>query len=267
MVIYVNCEQYDFYSVTNAKKGKYIYQYIDCRKLSDVYHTHDFYEICIVLYGSVTERFNNEIRVLNENTITMLRPGDAHCFIGQSEKARLICLSVENSEAIRMLESLNIVLPEREISFNSEGAASCVANMLFPNMAEHHCRLLFCLVMTLLADSNTRMIPAVLQNALQKMHTRENMRAGIERLTELAGYSRSHLARLVHEYYGASLHDMLSEIRLKSAYDDIVLTNEPIEDIAADIGYLSLSHFNKIFKGRFGVTPAMLRKKKGMWTV
>ena len=41
---------------------------------------------------------------------------------------------------------------------------------------------------------------------------------------------------------------------------------ESIEKISEGLGFASFSHFNKIFKKRFSVTPAVLRKTGGIWT-
>jgi AraC-like DNA-binding protein len=90
---------------------------------------------------------------------------------------------------------------------------------------------------------------------------------GIPRLTELSGYSRSHLARLVRQYYGCSLQELIIQLRLEEAYKQIILTKDSPEEIAYKVGYSSFSHFQKVFKKTFGVTPAVLRKTRATRTV
>lgn len=58
----------------------------------------------------------------------------------------------------------------------------------------------------------------------------------------------------------------INELRLQKAYNCIVLTQKSVEDISEELGFASYSHFNKIFKARFYITPGALRKEKGIWT-
>ena len=110
-------------------------------------------------------------------------------------------------------------------------------------------------------------MPYILQNAVQQMQRFENMQLGISKLVELSGYSRSHLTRLISQHYNCSLQELITQLRLDSAYKEIVLSKDSLEDIGYKVGYSSFSHFQKVFKTTFGVTPAVLRKTNAMWTV
>ena len=99
------------------------------------------------------------------------------------------------------------------------------------------------------------------------MYRVENMQLGIAKLIELSGYSRSHLTRLIRQYYNCSLQELISQLRLDFAYKEIIVSKDGLEDIAYKIGYSSFSHFQKVFKSTFGITPAVLRKTNAVWTV
>ena len=43
-------------------------------------------------------------------------------------------------------------------------------------------------------------------------------------------------------------------------------TENGAEEISEEIGFKSFSHFNKIFKEKYGITPSLLRKSHGIWT-
>lgn len=266
-VIYVKSVLYDFNTVSLDKSSKYIFQYVSNRKLTDICHSHNFFEVCILLHGSVTEYCNDKERFLQEGTVTVLKPGDIHYFLSQSENVKLVCLSVEKAEALRLLADFDAILPENEIVFRVENIRSKVGSSITGAMREHHCKLLFCLIISLFLDQQKQAVPHSLQNAVQQMQQYENMQLGIPRLVALSGYSRSHLTRLVRQYYGVSLQALLMDLRLDTAYRDCILSKDPLEDIACNVGYSSFSHFNKIFKAKFGITPASLRKTGGMWTV
>lgn len=93
-----------------------------------------------------------------------------------------------------------------------------------------------------------------------------HLKGGISAFVELSHYSRSHLSRIIRKHFNMSLHDYVLNLRLDAAYNALVLSKESIEDIAESVGYMSVSHFNKIFKEKFGITPASARKYNGFLT-
>lgn len=263
----VKYAHYEFDKASNYRKSKYIFQYVANRQLSNIYHSHNFFEACIVLSGTATEFFNGKKRTLTEGTVTVIKPNEAHCFLDQSQQMKLVCLSVEKSEAMRLFEAFDITVPSKEIVFQFSNAAAIVADVIKAPSDERHYKLLFCQILTLLSDGQNGAAPAVLQNALQQMQEFDNMRLGVPKLVELSGYSRSHLSRLVQKHYTCSLHALITHFRLNAAYKEIILSKEALEDIAYQVGYSSFSHFQKVFKAEFGVTPAALRKTNATWTI
>ena len=266
-VIYVKYAHYEFDKISNRKDSKYIFQYVCDRRLTDLYHSHDFFELCVVLCGSATEYFNGRSRIITEGTATLIKPNEPHCFTAQSEGIRLACLSVEKEEALRLFEAFDVSIPQKDIVFKVDNAASLVSEAITSALPERKYKLLFCRMLDILADFRNESIPYILKNAVRRMRQLENMRLGIPRLTELSGYSRSHLARLVRQYYGCSLQELIIQLRLDEAYKQIILSKDSPEEIGYKVGYSSFSHFQKVFKRVFGVTPAVLRKNNATWTV
>ena len=109
--------------------------------------------------------------------------------------------------------------------------------------------------------------PASIVDALKEMKKRENLKIGVEALAVAAGYSRPQMLRLMKKYLNMTMYEYVSEQRLETAYNDLVLTNSKPEDIAEELGYKSFSHFSQKFKKKYGVTPAELRKQNGTWTI
>ena len=258
---------YEFDKTTNHKESKYIFQYVVDRKLTNIYHSHNFFEVCILLHGTATEYFNGKNRILNEGTVTIIKPDEPHCFIDQSEGIRLVCLSIEKNEALRLFEAFDVNIPKNDIIFLVSNAASTVSGVINSSVAEHNYKLFFCQILSLFSDYQNKSTPYFLQYAIQQMRRVENMQLGISKLVELSGYSRSHLTRLIRQYYNCSLQELIIQLRLDAAYKEIILSKDALEDIAYKVGYSSFSHFQKVFKKAFGVTPALLRKTNAMWTV
>ena len=99
------------------------------------------------------------------------------------------------------------------------------------------------------------------------MHSIENLKGGVDRFVELSGYSRTHLNRLLKEHLNTTPHDFIMNLRLSEAYNALILTDTHIEEICANVGYESFSHFQKIFKAKYGITPACARKKYSSATI
>lgn len=263
----MKCAHYEFDKISKHKESKYIFQHVVNRQLSNIYHSHNFFEVCILLRGNATEYFCEKSRVLNEGTITIIKPDEPHCFTAQSEEIKLACLSIEKSEALQLLEAFNITIPQKDILFQTDNAAATVLGLINSSMSEHNYKLFFCQILSLFLDYKNKSTPYVLQNAIQQMQRVENMQLGVSKLVELSGYSRSHLTRLIQQYYGCSLQDLITKLRLNTAYNEIILSKDSLVDIAYKVGYSSFSHFQKIFKTTFGITPAVLRKTNAMWTI
>ena len=104
---------YEFDKILNCKKGNYIFQFVQERQLSDIYHSHDFYEIYFVIYGSCTTVINEKNYSFEENDFCILRPNDRHRFCAQSDDLQLLCLSVEKNEFEKIINIYSANLKDK----------------------------------------------------------------------------------------------------------------------------------------------------------
>ncbi|MGQ9902427.1 MAG: helix-turn-helix domain-containing protein [Fimbriimonadales bacterium] len=70
--------------------------------------------------------------------------------------------------------------------------------------------------------------------------------------------------RLFRVAMGCSPSEYLTELRLRRAATLLVSTNLSVSEIALEVGYLSLSHFSRVFRDRFGKTPRAFRSAPTM---
>jgi AraC-like DNA-binding protein len=59
-----------------------------------------------------------------------------------------------------------------------------------------------------------------------------------------------------------NFNQFLNNYRIEDACTRLRETNAPISTIALDVGYTSLSVFNKAFKERYKVTPSVFRNSE-----
>jgi AraC-like DNA-binding protein len=109
-------------------------------------------------------------------------------------------------------------------------------------------------------------VPNKLLLAMKEMKKREHLKRGVNSFIELSNYSQSHLTRLMKKYFNTTIQSYILNLKLDAAYHDFLLTSIPAEEICEEIGFKSFSHFHKVFKEKYGITPAALRKTRGIWT-
>jgi transcriptional regulator GlxA family with amidase domain len=77
----------------------------------------------------------------------------------------------------------------------------------------------------------------------------------------LLGMSRMHLNRKLRALTGQSTHEFIRTMRLETARD-LLQKHMPVECIAGSVGFRSSSHFEKVFRERFGAKPSTYRTMK-----
>ena len=259
------------YSFAKLKHGSsdYIFQIVTNRKLSDIYHSHDFYEFMVVVNGNCTKIINGEEVTTPKGSYIMLCPGDSHKFIKQSSDINIIALSVKKEEAEKFFSAFGLTEPLS--FFNIQLTVSQLQFLTdFYNLkCESDYKFFLSKLIKLYNDSleKENPLPAALDFAIKEMQKHNNLKRGIEGLAVLSGYSKTHLARLLKKHLNTTPHNLILNLRLNEAYNSLLLTNIHIEDLSAELGYESFSHFQKIFKKKYGITPAALRKKYSLQTI
>lgn len=262
---------YKFDALTSDKEKRYIFQRISGRKLTDIYHSHDFYELAWLQSGCATKLVNGREMRLGAHDAVLMRPGDSHLFLSQTSDVDVISLSVKKEEfelvaslygallAMRICREDGPIILEnvRALEHIPTASSECDYKWLLAHLLHEYAE----------RWAQNEPISTRLEKAVAELKKGEGLRLGIPAFCALSGYSQSHLTRLVRQYFGTSLKEYINELRLQRAYGEIVLTQKPFEQIAEDVGFLSFSHFNKIFKARFAITPSVLRKQSGAWTV
>ncbi len=81
-------------------------------------------------------------------------------------------------------------------------------------------------------------------------------------LAEILNYNGSYLGRIVKKHTGRSLFEYSMDFAMEYAANQLQKTDRNIADIAAELKFTNRSHFYKLFKERYGVTPMKFRMGK-----
>lgn len=84
----------------------------------------------------------------------------------------------------------------------------------------------------------------------------------VERLSEIAAFSKFHFHRQFSEYFGLAAFRYVQLLRLKKAmYELAFRSHKQVIHIALDNGYESSEAFSRAFKKSLGLSPAQFRKQ------
>ncbi len=261
--------KYRFEDYVKLRDSHYIFQSVSERKLSDIYHSHEFYELILLLQGSVSHRVNNTESIMREGDCIILTPRDAHSFTMQTEDMLLVGLSVSCDEFV----SVGTVFGVNPASFGDVQLFSCAERLCDLQGQAGRClnaaddsenKLLLSMILTLYRSSQKNKqatIPAVITDAVAMMDSDENLKDGVAALVRLTNYSYPHLYRLIKQYYGTTPHELVLNRKLEAAYRKLIHSDLSVERIAEGVGFSSVSHFSATFKEKFGISPAKLRRQ------
>ena len=83
----------------------------------------------------------------------------------------------------------------------------------------------------------------------------------VQRMVEIAGLNTRTFARRFRAATGSSPIDYVQHVRIEEAKQMLEMTVDPIDDLAAEVGYLDPAAFRRTFRKLAGTTPADYRRR------
>ena len=95
-----------------------------------------------------------------------------------------------------------------------------------------------------------------------KKHMRENLATGmsVSTMADMAGFSRSHFARLFKEAEGISPRDYVEDLRLRKALSLLYSRTLSVKEIAFACGIPDVNYFCRLFRRHTGMSPGEYRR-------
>ena len=244
-------------------------------------HDHDYYEFFIITSGRTNHIPNGQHQELGEKTLCLIRPQDCHQFTPlPGERCIHINLPVKQEKLAELCAAVGTTLPEllqaprrqlrledidfamfkqsaREINLLREtGAADSFSAMIIRQMI-----LNALVILEKQRAGISSSAPEWLRQVLRRIHSPEYISCQASDIYRLAGYSPPVVIRSFRQYTGETVVSYLTKAKMESAKRLLTSTELTVLDIAGRLGYGSVSHFNKLFRGFTGMSPGEYRRR------
>lgn len=251
------------------------------KNLTDI-HNHDFYEIFLIVYGSIIHCVNDTSKCLEEGSLVFMRPEDIHYYklnkdsncglinlafpvqtlkalfdylgngfeserlLNAKEPPMVVLSSTEKESAKTRLESFNLLPRDNKKRIKTETRILLLEflSKYFPQKQEQ----------------KAKPVPHWLEQLKFEMQKKENFTAGVSAMFSLTNKSTEHVCRMFKEYFHQTPSQFINELKLNYAANLLTNSDEAIVNICLEAGFENLSHFYHQFKRKFNMSPARFRK-------
>lgn len=247
-------------------------------------HWHNAAEIIIPLANNFSVISGGEEYVLKEKEILIIPPGELHSMPAQEGRRIIFQCDSSQLEDIAILDSLMPVFgtsvhitPEMDkelyvvarknildiyADYYSNSAVADVRiymNLLNILIAVRRYQLKRSAVLTMASDisSDDSLKLSYVMKYINQNFTEE---LSLDRLAEIAGYSKYHFSRIFKKYNGVSFVQYISTKRIKMAEKLLVDPELSITEVAMHSGFASLTTFNRTFKMVKNCTPSEFKR-------
>ena len=276
-----------------AAERKYHICRITSSALDGRLHSHDYFSFCYVAKGTLLHRLSTQTVRLSHGDAFLIAPGVAHCLEFSDKQSEIYALSVELSlfhqgfscsHLYRFLTALQMTpreqMPRCRLTLDAEQRLSMQAlleSLLRETAADYPPQTsaassMICAALYLLAQSYAA--DPVRQAHLQTVseyadsiedcigyvdaHFMEPLSA--EALCRRFAVSRTTFSALFPQLAGAPLKRYVTAKRMEAAAERIVRAQQPLTQIAQEVGYGDFSSFYRNFVNYFGCPPSRYRQ-------
>jgi AraC family transcriptional regulator len=251
-------------------------------------HSHDHgseYQLSIPLIGSALIQLRDQVGTIADRQRVVTAPHEQHFHFANEEASRLLLINLKQEfvEAVyqdrvqREAGSIEFVpwtegptdgfrkiadqIIKQSMTLSLEKTELQqleweLANLLLESQAGSHTEALRG------QQTGAGMKHPAVRRVLDLMHDDFAADLSLDELARLSGLSKYHLIRLFREQMGSTPSHYLSEVRLERAVWLLNQTQRDVTSIAFEVGFGSLSAFERAFKRKYGVSANEYRKLK-----
>lgn len=249
------------------------YDYVWCAADVDI-HTHeDFYELFILAGGDYYHYYDGEEKRIGRNTVYFFKPGESHGIYRATPQSVHFSFFAKVSFFHRFFEEN----PFLRNAFGRKGCLSCrltdveyayiykLANQLIHQDDEYQkvCLFLYNVITLLMLRNETSPNEAKNDYVVDLVTKLNNYTYLTTRVQEIYGHypvAKCKLIKEFKEYTGMTIVQYQKKQKLAYAAQLLANADYQITQIAETVGFDSFSHFLRIFKEEYNMTPKEYRK-------
>lgn len=256
-------------------------------------HAHDFIEIVYIASGKGVHRIGRNQYTVSKGNLFVINYNVPHEFIPENELLVYNCIFTPDFLDYSLVSSKDFssithhflfrsLFPEKEISDDimllnlDNWAIEEICDKMYREYTgkDHgYIEIIRAYIIELLV----LIFRALKKNSILKDGTEINHRQLIEKvikyikdnlfsdfkleeLSMIAFLSPSYFCRLFKEYTGRTVSEHTQKLRIEEACNLLRQTDRKVIEIAFDVGYRDIKHFNQVFRKITGKTPGEYRK-------
>lgn len=243
-----------------------------------IQHTHEHWEILVVMSGTALHRINGEEQLINRGDAFLIRPNDKHSIhstgnfkepyqhlnfiIGSDFAHKIIDLYDDYDDILNIKNHIRFSLDETDLLYLHERAL--LTQNLGRTEYEDHTKLIISYLIIKYFEQKKLFnseYPDWLNSFIVYISSPSSFGKTVHELAANTSYSYSRLSRIFKDYTGETIVNYVNAKKMIYAKRLLRSTDLSTLQISSQIGYTSLSSFNHLFKSTFGITPSEYRKQ------
>ena len=237
-------------------------------------HAHDYFHLIDVTAGQMRFYYGEEELLLCAGDMVLVHRGKAHRFSNEGDTLLAfheIKFTVQGQQLPRLLQSIDsgVIRDAFARQLVAQLAAEYAQNRTMKEEAAQATLCALVLYLTQQIRSQDRQTPGVIDtasfNKLSKRviefltdHYGENL--SLDDISAGVGVTKNYLCNAFKRNTGVTIVDCLNVIRIRKAAEQIVYSDLPLTEVAQMCGYVSASHFNRVFMRYVGMPPGQCRR-------
>lgn len=251
----------------------------------ETWHLHPQVELAFIKQGSGTWFIGDYIGTFDAPLLVLIGPNLPHCWRSVRASEGYVLQFAFGAEhgfwKLPEMEPLReiCVLASRGVSF-PESVVSSVSEKLFKMLSCSPIQRLayFLEILATLLEvpeseysllskkefslSSTSIHHKAIDRVIRFTIERHSEEISLDEVLKVAHMSKPTFSRQFKRHTGKTFIDFLNEIRLDQVRRALLETEESISRIALQSGFGNLSHFNRLFRRHFDLSPSEFRKKR-----
>jgi len=239
-------------------------------------HQQDYFELFWVQHGRVALHLPEKRVFLDEGDMVFIRPDDVHGFQGKGDETYVCALLMlpetllslanrhpqlngnlfwsQNTDPVVMSRSITQLIDLSKSALKLEAGARTPLE-------------LEAFLLPLLADLNTQPdialpdAPAWLVEGLAQANDPDVFREGAAGLAKACDRAHAHVSRMMKKHTGKSPSVHINTVRMAYAARLLTASTDGLDTIAQNCGISNLSHFHRLFREHYDMTPKAYRNR------